>query len=89
MNLILPVKQKWFDQIKSGIKTKEYRLDNDYWRSRLLGKSFDKVIITLGYPKRNDATRRIEFPWRGYETDIIRHEEWDNVPRQVFVIRLA
>lgn len=33
--LILPIKKKWFDMIKSGEKKEEYREIKPYWRSRL------------------------------------------------------
>ena len=36
--LILPLKKKWFDLIKAGIKTEEYRAANEYWATRLVGK---------------------------------------------------
>ena len=88
MNLILPVKRKWFEQIKAGIKHEEYRLHNDYWHSRLNGKVFDQVIITLGYPSRDDAERRIVFPWNGYVIKTITSEEWNNEPKTVFAIKL-
>jgi len=88
MNLILPVKKQWFQQIRDGKKTEEYRLYNDYWKTRLLGKTFDKVIITLGYPKREDTGRRIELPWRGFTIKEITHEEWDKIPQIVFAIKL-
>ena len=85
---MLPVKKKWFDLIKSGYKNEEYRLYNDYWKKRLLGKEFDSVIITWGYPKKTDLDRRIEFPWNGYELRIITSEEWDFKHEKVFAIKL-
>ena len=33
--LILPIKNKWFDMIKSGEKKEEYREIKPYWTSRL------------------------------------------------------
>ena len=33
--LILPIKKKWFDMIKSGEKKEEYREIKPYWTSRL------------------------------------------------------
>lgn len=86
--LTLPVKKKWFDQIKSGDKSEEYRLDNSYWQKRLLGKEFDKVIITWGYPRKSDTKRRIVFPWNGYVMKNIESEEWDYVSVRVFAIKL-
>lgn len=32
--LILPIKRKWFDMIKSGEKKEEYRELKPYWKSR-------------------------------------------------------
>lgn len=88
MNLILRVKKQWFDQIKAGTKREEYRLVTAYWRKRLEGRAYDQITITLGYPKRDDQSRRLVFPWRGCHIDSIYHEEWGNELRQVFVIRL-
>ena len=61
---------------------------NNYWRKWLEGKQFDKVILMLGYPPKDDTSRRIERPWRGYELKTIQHEEWDNEPVRVFAIKL-
>ena len=32
--LILPIKKKWFDMIRSGEKKEEYREIKSYWTSR-------------------------------------------------------
>lgn len=89
MDLVLPLKRKWFEAIKAGEKVEEYRLANDYWCRRLEGKGFDRVILTLGYPRRDDHSRRIIRPWRGYQMKTIVSEEWGNVPKMVFAIRLT
>ena len=89
MDLILHLKRKWFDQIKDGIKPFEFRLNNEYWQKRLIGKTYDKVIFTLGYPKRDDSERRIVKPWAGYEMQTVISEEWDNEPKDCFAIRIA
>lgn len=34
--LVLPLKKKWFDMIKSGVKKEEYRDITDYWIRRLV-----------------------------------------------------
>jgi hypothetical protein len=34
--LTLPLKKKWFDLIKAGIKKEEYREQSEYWIKRLL-----------------------------------------------------
>lgn len=89
MDLILPLKRKWFEQIKAGTKHFEYRLDNDYWRKRLVNRDYDNIIFTLGYPKKDDKSRRIIKPWFGYEMKEIIHEEWGNVPKKVFAIKIV
>ena len=88
-DLVLPLKRKWFDAIQAGIKLEEYRLDNDYWRKRLIGKTFGRIILMLGYPKRDDHAKRIIKPWRGYTMKTIESQEWNDEPRKVFAIKLT
>jgi len=38
--LRLPLKTKWFEMTKAGIKTEDYREINDYWISRLCYSGF-------------------------------------------------
>lgn len=87
--LHLPLKRKWFDLIKSGEKTEEYRLVNDYWRKRLVDRSYEWIALTLGYPSRDDTERRIVLPWRGYEIKRISHPEWGESEVDVFAIKLT
>jgi len=89
MDLILPLKRKWFEQIKAGTKHFEYRLENEYWRKRLVGETFDRIVFTLGYPKADDPEHRIIKPWAGYEIQVIKHEEWRGIPKKVFAIRIV
>jgi len=84
--LYLPLKRKWFVEIQEGRKAFEYRLRNPYWTKRLEGRKYDRVVFTDGYPKRDDATRRIEAPYRGYQIQTVTSEEWGNVPVEVFAI---
>ena len=86
--LTLPLKREYFDAIKSGDKSLEFRLCNKYWRKRIEGKVFDKIVLTLGYPKRDDESRRIERPWRGFIRIKITHPEFGKHPRTVFAIRV-
>lgn len=48
MDLTLILKKQWFDKIKNGEKTVEYREVKDYWQKRL-NKNFNKVILKNGY----------------------------------------
>ncbi|MFL9880842.1 ASCH domain-containing protein [Herbaspirillum rhizosphaerae] len=88
-DLILPVKAIYFHQIREGSKPEEFRLDNEYWRKRLVGKTFDRVIVTLGYPKAGDTSRRVIRPWRGYVMRTITHEFFGNMPQHVFAINVS
>lgn len=86
--LLLPLKKVWFDQVKSGKKKIEYRLYNSYWKKRLIDKEFDKIVLTLGYPKKDDLARRIERPYKGYKVVKIRHPEWGNRVTTCFAIKI-
>ncbi len=86
--LTLHLKREYFDAIKAGEKEFEYRLYNDYWCKRISGKEFDKIVLTLGYPKRNDQSRRLERPWRGYHLYVMTHRQFGVKPVKVFMIRV-
>lgn len=86
--LTLHLKREYFDAIKAGTKKFEYRLFNQYWKSRISNKEFDKIVLMLGYPKRGDKSRRIERPWRGLYIDRIKHPEFGNNRVKVFAIQV-
>ena len=88
-DLRLAVNQEYFDDIKYGIKTEEYRLKNEFWTKRIEGKTFDTVTITAGYPKRGDSSRIMTFPWRGYEEKQITHKHFGGVEKTVFAIKVG
>lgn len=85
--LVLPVKREYFEQMRDGSKLAEYRLCTEYWRRRLLGRTYSHVIITLGYPKRDDEARRLVFPWRGYTVETLQHPHFG--PDQVTVFAIV
>lgn len=89
MELVLPLKREFFDAIKDGTKQEEFRLRNAYWRKRLDGKTFDRVVLTLGYPKRDDAERRIVLPWKGYRECQITHPLFGAGPVDVYAINVT
>jgi len=65
--LHLTLKKKWFDLIKSGEKTEEYREIKDYWTTRLKGKEFDIVRFRNGYQKNAPQMEfAIKDIWIGY-----------------------
>lgn len=54
--LDLVVKGEWFDKIKSGEKTHEYRLANTYWHTRINNLARPaKVRFRRGYAKNADT----------------------------------
>lgn len=77
MDLTLSVKKENFDLIKSGKKTVEYREVKPYWTKRLEGKDYNNIIITLGYPKKDDLSKRIKFKYNGYGHVSIFHKQFD------------
>lgn len=87
--LVLPVKREYFEQMRDGAKLAEFRLVTEYWRRRLLGRTYSHVIITLGYPKKDDESRRLVYPWRGYTMETITHPHFGPTPVTVFAIRVG
>lgn len=85
-DLILPLKRAYFEQIRDGAKPEEFRLCTPYWRKRLEGRTFDRIVLTLGYPAANDTARRLVRPWRGYRETTITHSHFGDEPVRVFAI---
>lgn len=86
--LQLALKGEYFDQIKAGTKPKEYRLCTKYWAKRLVGRSYTRIVLTLGYPPRSDLSRRMEMPWNGYTIETIQHPHFGADPVTVFAINV-
>jgi hypothetical protein len=84
--LTLPLKSEYFDAIKSGEKCEEYRLVNEYWTKRLVGRHYGRIVLTKGYPKADDHERRLIKPWRGYVERTITHPHFGAEPMRVFAI---
>lgn len=87
--LQLAVKSEYFDAMVSGDKTEEYRLYNDYWEKRFMFNKFDTLIITKGYPKKEDKSRRLELPFKGFTIKTITHPHFGAEPVKVFAIKVA
>jgi hypothetical protein len=87
--LTLPLKGEYFDAIKAGTKGAEFRLANDYWTKRLVGRPYRKVVLTRGYPKANDSSRRLARAWRGYTVTTITHPHFGAAPVTVFAIDVS
>jgi hypothetical protein len=68
--LIFNLKKEWFDKIKSGEKTHEYRIVKDYWFRRLFLYSHiqcrqtmlplhSECVFCCGYPAKEDTSKRL------------------------------
>lgn len=88
-NLIIPVKGIYFDQIKAGTKLEEYRLVTGFWTKRLVGRTYDHVIMTRGYPKADDHARRLVIPWRGFQRLKLLHPHFGPDPVEVYAIDVS
>jgi len=88
MDLIIAVKGEYFDQIKAGAKTEEFRLCTIYWKKRI-ERYYDRLILTRGYPKRTDKEKRMEFKWQGAVIKTITHPYFGNQPVAVYAIPLT
>lgn len=86
--LTLALKAEYFNAIKGGEKLEEYRLETAYWRKRLQGRTYDKIVLTCGYPRSDELDRRIERPWRGYQLKTITHPFFGPNPVAVYAIHV-
>lgn len=86
--LTLPLKAEYFDAIKAGSKSEEFRLVTAYWRQRLEGRIYDRIELTKGYPKRDDLSRRLTLLWQGYRLTTLTHPHFGPEPVEVFAINV-
>lgn len=87
-HLTLPLRGEYFDEIKSGSKTEEYRLCTEFWEKRIEEKRIDRIVLTRGYPRQTDESRRMVLPWRGYEIKEITHPHFGPDPVRVYAINV-
>lgn len=66
--LYLTLLKRWFDLIKSGQKTREYREIKPYWTKRLVNREYSCIIFRNGYNK-NSPTMSVEY--LGYDIENI------------------
>lgn len=93
MKLHLHVKTCYFNEIKCGSKTVEYRAYNNYWIRQIVGlpgrepRDFAGIVIYNAY--RPGPENRIEFPWRGWSLKKITHPHFGPDKVKVFAIKLS
>lgn len=86
--LHLNVRQEYFDEIRAGTKTEEYREATTRW-TRLLKDPYDEINIYLGYPKKGDMSRTIRRKFNGYTFKTITHKHFGTSPVGVYAIDLT
>lgn len=85
--LVLPIKKKWFDMIKSGEKKEEYREIKRYWITRfnnkgMLSKYNPHVIIFRNGYGKNRPTIKCKVNIR-----VVRgKQEWGAEPNKKYYI---
>jgi len=86
--LVLHLKREYWEAIRDGTKTEEYRERGPYWGRRLRNKEFMGIVLLLGYPKAGDESRTLRRRWKGYREKNITHPLFgENVP--VFAIDVS
>lgn len=83
--LRLHLKGCYFDAIRDGTKTHEYRLA-EKWEKRLAGKTWDEIHLLRGYPKRGDESRLLRRAWRGYKIQWLSHPHFGSGEVRVLAI---
>ena len=86
--LHLNLKAEFFDAIAAGEKVEEFRLATPFWRRRLEGKTFDRIELKKGYPRRGDSSRTLARPWAGMVLKTITHPLFGADPVLVFAIKV-
>lgn len=87
--LRLAVKAEYFDAIRDGEKKFEYRLRNDHWSKRLIGKKYDWLIITKGYPRNDEHDKILEGAYKGRRCVDIQHDHFGEEMEPVFAIPVS
>lgn len=82
--LHLHLKGEYFDAIKNGSKTEEYRLVSTW--SRVMSKSFDEIRLYRGYPKSTDLERVLRRKFKGFTVKQIVHPHFGDAPVSVYAI---
>ncbi len=92
--ITLRITKKWFEEIRSGRKTEEYR-EISIHNTRLLtspnGKASQTLRFILGYPKGTPAESVLLVEYLGYRVGFPKPEwcETGMVSKECYVIRLG
>ena len=84
--LFLNIKKTYFEQIRNGTKTEEYRLYKPYWIKKILNRDYTHLIFRNGY-SRNAPEIQVEY--LGYEIKKLTREFFGNEEVTVFVLKIG
>lgn len=87
--LILHVKKCYFESIRDGKKSLEYREKTKYWEKRLLNCEYSGIQLHCGYPKTGDNSRIIRRRWKGFIEETIVHDHFGGRSVSVFSIDVS
>jgi hypothetical protein len=90
-DLFIPVNGIYFDQIRDGTKRDEYRRVGPYWDKRLRSRSYDRVVLTRGYPKGGgvEGVTRLTRQYYGWVVVRITHPHFGPEPVRVYAIDVS
>lgn len=83
--LFMILKGEYLNAIEKGEKKEEYRRINDFWKKKIIGRHYDKIIFQKGYRK----DKRIEVEYLGFTIKTIQHKHFGENPVQVFALLLG
>lgn len=84
--ITLPIKRKWFDLIKSGVKTEEYRELKPYYKSRFRVFDFDRLLAVKfrnGYARNSPSITCICSLSKGYGK-----QEWGAPNEECYILTI-
>lgn len=85
-NLFLIVKKQYFEEIKSGIKTKEYKLATDYFSKKLIGRNYRTVTFQNVYSANSE---KLVLEYKGVDLEYFQCEFFGQNKVLVFSIALG
>lgn len=88
-DLHLNLKAEYFQQIRDNAKPEEYRQAVDYWKKRLIHRTYGRIILKSGYPSKDQKDRILYRRWNGCTEKTITHPEFGDRPVDVIAIDVS
>lgn len=86
--LVLPVQERFFNEIRDGIKQIEYRAYKPYWIEQIEDQNISLIKIVKNGTKGNSPDTALFFDFNGYEITTIDSHFYGNNAK-VFAIDLT